>query len=300
MRHQLVLFFNEDYSKNVPVLERLYGSRFSNRMYIVPDHHSRFERDYRSRRDNYRTVNRRDRLFCKARRFVGKTNLHELEAGAGNEQIARVTGFKYYLQDYFWQARRSLIASDADWYWFVSDDVLIHPGINEGNILDRLVNSVDAKSLICQPHYAREEWVDKFHGSLNGVVATLRGCKLYPNDIRPFDLRVDPIETGKKTERIIAGYSDFFGCRRDLLEAALSAYHKLAVKKIFVEVAIPNSLLTLDPESAFLNNFEWDYSRERGSLERVKAYLDSPDGGAFYHPAKISQLGAARFIEAVL
>ncbi|MEZ5582529.1 MAG: hypothetical protein R3F37_07030 [Candidatus Competibacteraceae bacterium] len=169
------MFFNEDYSKNIPILQQLYSSRFKRISYIAPDHYAQLGRWYRYPGKSFHIANGVDRLINRTRRLLGRRNRHEYcppenPSTALVSMITRVIGFKYYFQDFFWQARRMLLASNAEWFWFVADDLLLNPEIDECNISDFFRSETDSRSVICEPYCRSDEWVNWFQGSSDAVI----------------------------------------------------------------------------------------------------------------------------------
>ena len=292
-RHALVLCFNEDYTKNLEKLKSIYEHRFSQVVCIAPDHYSGLDRWYkRPANPKYAIVNGADIIINRLRRAKGRRNTHEAESPAPIE-IWRVHGFKYYFQDYFWQVKDKLLDLQSDWYWFVADDLLLHPTLNEDNICSNLIRDPCSKSAICKPVFARDAWINWFHGSIDRVVESLRACGTYPLDHCQYDLPACPLGDQTESGRVISGCADFFGCHRDILTSALKRFHGLAKRKVFVEAAIPNTFLAIDPHCSFVESYEWDFADDRGSERKIEAFLSSAGGPIFYHPFKLSMLKEA-------
>lgn len=293
--HHLILFFNEDYSKNIPILKQLYGSRFGQISYIVPDHYARLDRWYRYPGKSFRLANGCDRLVNRARRLLGRRNQHEFHPPVRGRlaewpAIARVIGFKYYFQDFFWQARRLLLASGAEWFWFVADDLLLNPKINERNILEFFDLREGSRSVICEPYCRSDEWVNWFQGSSDRVIEKLRSVGVYAANFSARTFPDDPHLAGPNQRRVLGGCADFFGCHRDLLVRVLDTFHALALRKVFVEIAIPNVLLSLDKNPTLISGFEWEFDTGRGNSERIRNFIANPGNKAFYHPVKFGIL----------
>jgi hypothetical protein len=289
-KHALVIFFNQDYSINIPLLHSIYGNRFSKIIYIVPDHCSRFEKLYKKHGKSYRYVNAVDKIFNRLRRVLSKTNQYELPGNKNSYNIVNVTGFKYYFHDFFWQARRQLFDLEFTWYWFVADDLLLNPILNENNIDNILIYNKKSKSVICQPHYARDEWVDIFHISTDTLVKHLRRADAYPLDFREYNLPKDPHKPGPSRQKIIAGSADFFGVNVEILKEVLKKCHNLALKKVFVEAALPNILLSQDPQCSIIKSYIWDFEEDRGAQEKIMKFISNPGDSIFYHPVKLSTI----------
>jgi hypothetical protein len=288
-RHALVLCFNEDYTKYVDKLMVIYKARFSQVTCIAPDHYGQLERYYRyPGYPSYAVVNGADRTINRCRRVLGRRNLHEAEFPTSID-VWRVQGFKHYFHDFFWQVRKKLVDLRADWYWFVADDLLLHPNLNEENV-GSLIHGAQSRSVICKPVFARDDWSAWFHGSVDHVVESLRACETYPLDAKDYDFPDDPIRQGRNSHRIISACADFFGCHREMLLPVLERFHRLAKRKVFVEVAVPNTILCLDPHASYLDSYQWDFAEDRGSERKIAAFVASGGKHLFYHPAKLSTL----------
>ena len=291
MTHHLVLFFNEDYTKNIPVLERVYGGRFGQISYIVPDHYARLERWYRYPGRCFRLANGCDRIVNHARRLLGRRNAHEHPRAHCRSDVAKVIGFKYYFQDFFWQARDALLASSAEWFWFVADDLLLNPVIEQRNILDFFKVAPASRSVICEPYCRSDEWVNWFQGSSDAVIGKLRAVGTFAGDHGDWTFPDDPHLGGPNQRRVYGGCADFFGCHRDLLGRALVAFHALALRKVFVEIAVLNVFLALDRNPTLATGFTWEFDAGRGNGDRIRNFIDTPGDRAFYHPVKFGLLG---------
>jgi len=287
MKNALIIFFNTDFSKNIPILEQIYGPRFSNILYIVPDHSSRLRQQYDDHKIPYAQVNKKDRLLNKARRLAGKKNAHELTDKSFNSKIERVIGFQYFFQDYFWQARKRILAMDAQWYWFVSDDVFINPAFNEQNILDVLSSNKDL-SFISAPHHPSNAWINWFQGSTEQAVNKLKQTDCLPIEFTNLDFQNDVNQPGPYEKSVVAGCSDIFAIHKSRISKFLDYCHQTALEKIFVELAIPNILLTHCSAVSFVNDYVWDFDMNRGDWAKVERFLNSEK--FYYHPVKLSLL----------
>jgi hypothetical protein len=296
-RNALVIFFNQDYSLNIPRLQSLYGNRFSKIIYIVPDHYSGLEKLYRKHDKSFRYINALDIVINRFRRALGKKNRHELADHKEFYNIVNVTGFRYYFHDFFWQARRQIVELESDWYWFVADDLLLNPVLNENNIENILLQNRNSHSVICQPHYARDEWIKYFHRSGDTLINYLRLAKAYPLDFRQYNLPRDPHKPGPSQNNVIAGCADFFGVNSIILHEVLRKCHSMAMKKVFVEVALPNILLAQDPGCTITKSYIWDFNEDRGAEETIMTFITDPGHRIFYHPVKLSTMRPAFFEE---
>ncbi len=91
----LVCVFNHRFENNIVKLKKIYGNRFSLMRFLVPF---------------YR--------------------------GEENEEIIPVYESSYYFGGFFIQALEKLMALDADYYLFAADDLILNPQINEENFRD--------------------------------------------------------------------------------------------------------------------------------------------------------------------
>ncbi len=287
MNNALIIFFNTDFSKNIPALEQIYGPRFSDILYIVPDHSSKLRSDYLNPAIAYKQVNNKDTLINKTRRLSGKKNEHEIVDHSYKEKIERVVGFQYFFQDYFWQARKRILAMDAQWYWFVSDDVLINPSINQGNIHTALERD-NSRSLITQPHHPSTEWITWFQASKNVAAEKLQSVNCFADRKPEFAIGFDKNKPGPYEETLVAGCADLFAIHHSKISDFLNYCHQTALKKIFVELAIPNILLCHCYPLAVINDYIWDFSPNRGEWDKVTEFLKTDS--YYYHPVKLSIL----------
>ncbi len=287
MNNALIIFFNTDFSKNIPALERIYGSRFADILYIVPDHVSRLRAPYFNPDVSYQWVNNLDKGLNRARRVLGKTNRFELTDTSYQQKIVRITGIQYFFQDYFWQARKCIAEMNAQWYWFVSDDVLINQYYNEKNIDSILAQQTD-QSIIAAPHHPSTAWVDWFQKSTDSAVDKLRLCQCYPDNIESLSFENDSKNTGPYQENILAGCADIFAIHHSKLELFFELCHLTALAKLFVELAIPNILLSHCSPVTFVNDYVWDFEFDKGNWDKIEKFLVSDS--FFYHPVKLSML----------
>jgi hypothetical protein len=90
----LIIIYNHRYEQNIPVLESIYGPRFSDIYHLMPF--------YTGRRQN----------------------------------VISVYENSYHFQGYVAQGFRDYWRADFTHYFFVADDLLLHPSINEDNFID--------------------------------------------------------------------------------------------------------------------------------------------------------------------
>ena len=92
----LIIIFNHKYNKNIPLIDELYGKRFSDIVYIVP--------------------------------FYKKGELDDKRY-----EIISVYETSYSFQGYIAQAYSELEKHEASHYLFIGDDLILHPDIDERN-----------------------------------------------------------------------------------------------------------------------------------------------------------------------
>lgn len=98
MNVKLVVVFNHRFDGNIPILNRLYAGRFSSVNYLVP--------------------------FYNGKKLVG-----------GN-RIIPVYDSSYQFNGFFAQGFDEFYDEDADYYFFVGDDVLLKPEVNENTVFE--------------------------------------------------------------------------------------------------------------------------------------------------------------------
>ncbi|SHN09787.1 hypothetical protein [Polaribacter sp. KT 15] len=92
----LIIIYNHQYNKNIEVLDKLYGDRFSNIFHLVP--------------------------FYKGTK----------------ENVISVYENSYYFQGYVSQGLSSFFKDEYVHYFFIGDDLLLNPKINESNYTENL------------------------------------------------------------------------------------------------------------------------------------------------------------------
>ena len=97
----LSIIFNHKYNNNIPLLEKIYGNRFSTIFYIVP-------------------------FF------------NEAVKGIGEDRIIPVYETSYCFQGYIAQASSRIKSKEYTHYIFIGDDQLLNPCLNENNIIDEM------------------------------------------------------------------------------------------------------------------------------------------------------------------
>lgn len=285
MSSRLVVIFNEDYSRNIPVLEEIYGTRFKDRVYIVPDHFSRLESLYQKNKVPRQLLWTAERVAHKLRRLLGKRNRHEVPARESPKSLIRVVGNKWYFQHFISQARNLIQSDHAEWYWFIGDDVLLNPAIDESNILNFLSVPDDARAVLCRPEQKTDRWVSWFQRSANECRSLLHNL----DNRYGTGLGEQPIESMPA----FGACADFFGIHREILSNTLNAFELSARLGLFVEIAVPAILGVIENAPCFIGRYTWDFDSDRGTGEKLEAFWSDPEH-VFYHPCKLSDSKVAR------
>ena len=122
MKSALVIIFNQDFSKNIPKLETLYGGRFSHIIYLVPDHSSRVDKFYANHKIPQEFVKLADKAISTGRHLFQKRNpfgLNNSLKESVKERFYRVIGHQIYFYDFIKQASEHLLSLKVDWFWFI-------------------------------------------------------------------------------------------------------------------------------------------------------------------------------------
>lgn len=97
----LAIIFNHKYNKNIPLLEKIYGNRFSSIYYLVP-------------------------FFC------------EPADESYKDRIITVYETSYCFQGYIAQAYEKIHDKEFSHYIFIGDDQILNPRLNENNMIDEM------------------------------------------------------------------------------------------------------------------------------------------------------------------
>lgn len=284
MSSRLVVIFNEDYSRNIPVLEKIYGPRFKDRVYIVPDHFSRLEPLYQGSKVSRQLLWSGERIYHSLRRLIGRKNRHEVSAIDCPKSLIRIVGNKWYFQHFISQAREMILSNHAEWYWFLGDDVLLNPCIDESNILGFLSVPEGAKVVLCRPEPKPDGWVSWFQRSSDECRGLLRNL-----------LNAEGMEEAARnldSAPLFGACSDFFGVHREVLSRVCDAFERSARMGLFVEIAVPAILGVPENAPHFIDSYTWDFDSDRGSVPKLDAFWADP-AHVFYHPCKLSDRNVA-------
>lgn len=97
----LAIIFNHKYNQNIPILEKLYRTKFSSLYYIVPFYNE---------------------------------NIKNIE----QERIVPVYETSYCFQGYITQAYEKIKSKKYSHYIFIADDQILNPALNESTIIERM------------------------------------------------------------------------------------------------------------------------------------------------------------------
>jgi hypothetical protein len=297
MKSALVILFNQDFSKNIPKLEALYGGRFDEIVYLVPDHASRLHRAYERKDVPARPLLWLDRVWNAFRRLLRRRNAHELHRIAAEEigkRLIRVHGHQFYFHHFVAQAVGRLLALDVDWYWIVGDDAILHPRFDGAALarhfgLDETDEAPDA--VLCTPVVSRQDWLGRIEGSVDAARGRIRRALGDPApQVRRYGIAVE--EGAGDNRDVCVGCADFFGLSRGLLARFASAAERCFDEKLYVEVAVPNIVLAEAMRPRFFSDYLWKRLASPEEGRALVAELGGASTDVFAHPIKLSAIGA--------
>lgn len=298
MKAALVVIFNHKYNKNIPKLQKIYGQRFSNIIYLVP-------------------------FFC--------------EKDLNDYNIVPVFESSYTFQGYIAQAKKELKKLDVAHYLFIGDDVILNPQINENNYWNYMgVN--EEKSFITEMKSITEPlgryiWdeervydiISKFGSErfVNykneipsaqeafliaekyGVKNVIFNRKIYKNSkslksklkIKLLEINLDKITLNYP---IMAGYSDVIAIAKNDFVEFSRICGVFAAMGVFVEAAIPTAMMLSCKKIVDCDSL--DYQRgDMWGLDTKQKFFENYKGSyklliekwdpklLFVHPIKLSQ-----------
>lgn len=298
----LIIVYNHQYNKNIDILERIYKDRFSYIYHLVP--------------------------FYKGEK----------------ENVIPVYECSYHFQGYISQGLRSYFKEDYTHYFFVADDLVLNPIINEINYFEYL----NLKPNTCYiPGFItlhdRNVWWPRvgeaFRWSINfeGVEATdqLPDYETALQKFQQFDLSIKPLRfhqiwqtpnslkdfgmillrdrryflrylKSKLTKSkymlsypIVGSYSDIFVVSSESIKLFCHYCGVFAATELFVELAIPTSLVLSANEIVTENDLKlqgkalWT-KEEHQELEKYERSLKNllakfPTNYLYLHPIKLSK-----------
>lgn len=288
----LVVLFNQDFSRNIPALHDIYSNRFSEIVYLVPDHHSVLREAYTKSRIDPRVVYAADKVIKWLRTVLGRRNPYALDSAdqhAFRKSIIRVVGHQYYFYHFVVQAAERLLDSDANWFWFVGDDALINPYMDESTLWGLISDdsNYDYDAAICTPVIGSDSWLGRIGRDVNHLARSLnRALGSASAWARDYSLSAD--DGAHENQTIAVWCADFFGLSRELLIELVPLLRRCFHQKIFVEVALPNAVMSLTNRAVFLSNFSWQRVSTPDQHQLLMAvYLDDRTS-VFTHPIKLS------------
>lgn len=292
MKSALVILFNQDFSKNIPKLEQIYGGRFATIVYLTPDHYSRLHRCYTERPWPQWLPFLLDRGYSAIRRAIGKKNLYEaateIQTVLGT-RFLRVVGHQFHFYYFLVQAADALLALDVDWYWVVGDDALINPSLNEASLPLALGMTTQTDAVLCRPVIGSDAWIAKIAESVPIARRCLRAAL---GDYSPLQrgYAVKPEAGALKNTDIAVACADFFGVSKRCLQDVLPLWRRCFREKLYVEMAFPNSLLQVAGHPVFTDRFYWQRVADaKESIALVERFCDDPPY-IFVHPVKLSAI----------
>jgi len=298
----LIIIYNHQYNKNIDILEQIYKDRFSNIYHLVPFYNGE------------------------------------------KQNVIPVYECSYYFQGYLSQGFKSYFKEDYTHYFFVADDLLLNPIINEINYSEHLkLNSNTCFIPGFITLHARSEWWmrvgDAFRWSIDfsGVEAKnqLPDYEKALKKFQQFDLTIKPLRfnqiwktpssmkdfckiifrdrryflyylKNKFTKKgyslsypIVGSYSDIFVVSSESIKLFCHYCGVFAATKLFVEVALPTSLVLSAKEIVTENDLKlqgkalWTKEQHQ-ELEKYENSLKQllvkfPTNYLYLHPIKLSK-----------
>lgn len=297
----LIIIYNHQYNKNIEILEQIYKDRFSNIYHLVPF-------------------------------YTGE-----------KKNVIPVYECSYNFQGYVAQGFKTYFKEEYIHYFFVADDLILNPVINEINYTQHLKLSTKTSFLpeIISLHKREDFWthvVGAFRWNINfpGVEAkdelpdystALQLFSKFGLEVKPFNYlqifkkqEFSGISNVKKmyyyllwrrrlfknknrefhlSYPLVSSYSDIFVISSDTIKKFSHYCGVFASTKLFVEVAIPTSLVLSAEEIVT----EKDLILQGGSLwtqeqyeildkyeEKLDVLLnDFPENLLYLHPIKLSK-----------
>ena len=302
MKVALIVIYNHQYNKNIDVIERIYKNRFSDIYHLVPFYNGE------------------------------------------KENVIPVYECSYYFQGYVSQGLRSYFKEKYSHYFFIADDMILNPLINENNYCDIFnlgANTSFIPGFITLHEtkywcYVKEafQWNKKVEG-----VEVSNMLPSYENAIDKFSkfgLTIKPFGFSKvwklsfglpftvslgvrrrfrffcqylKTKLrgksftlsypLASSYSDIFIVSAKSIKEFCHYCGVFAVTKLFVEVALPTSMVLSSDEIKMETDLDlqgkalWTY-KEYQELEKyenslTKLMTNFPSKYIYLHPIKLSK-----------
>jgi len=303
----LIIIYNHQYNKNIDVLERIYRDRFSNIYHLVPFYNGE------------------------------------------KQNVIPVYECSYYFQGYVAQGFKTYFKEDYTHYFFVADDLILNPIINERNYAEYL--KLSPNTCFIPEFYTLHdqiEWWGRVPDAYNWRIETpgvevqnqlpdyeeaMQKFKQFGFTIEPlhfsqiwkiptsfkdwvrpfasrkalkhgiFTLRYITSRLMKKTYPIsfplIGSYSDIFIISSDTIKQFCHYCGVFAATKLFVEVALPTSLVLSAKDIRNEKDLElqgkalWtaeDYKELERYGNSLKQLIHTfPENYLYLHPVKLSK-----------
>ncbi len=290
MKSALVVLFNQDYSKNIPKIERIYAGRFSCIVYLVPDYWSRLHRVYTNSYFPMSSVCALDRSFNSVRRFFGRCNPHELDKVTQKKldtRFQRVTGHQFFFYDFVRQAANYLLALDVEWFWVVGDDAILNPVLNESSLPQAVSMDGFTEAVICCPVISSDAWLKKIAGSVDSAQRRLESV-LGPLSVIHNRHCIEKEKGAVENTDVAVACADFFGISHQLLRELVPIWCRCMAKKLYVELTIPNSVLAVAESPVLTDRFFWIRTNDIHEGGRLLDRFREDPECIFVHPVKLS------------
>lgn len=297
----LIIIYNHQYNKNIEILEQIYKDRFSNIYHLIPF-------------------------------YTGD-----------KKNVIPVYECSYHFQGYVSQGFKSYFKDEYKHYFFVADDLILNPVINENNYTQYLKLNPNTSFLpeIISLHQRKDFWshvIGAFRWNINfpGVEAKnqlpdydtalqmfakfgleikpLRHLHLFKKQEFPGLLKIKKMKSYFLWERrlyknrnrefhlsypLVSAYSDIFVISAESIKKFSHYCGVFASTKLFVEVAVPTSLVLSSSEIVTEKDLKLQgkalWTKEQYQIldkyeERLNLLLnDFPEKHLYLHPIKLSK-----------
>ncbi|MCI0554984.1 MAG: hypothetical protein L0287_28890 [Anaerolineae bacterium] len=287
----LVVIFNQDFSRNVPKLESIYGRRFRDRYYLVPDYWSKLHLAYVNGSVPQQLVFAADLVISITRRAFGRKNpfgLTRAERCEYGSRLCRVCGHQFFFYHFLYQSAHRLLDLKANWYVIVGDDALLNPALDEESFQSFLGMNDEKYAVLCKPVVGSDQWITKIAGYVETASEKLRnvfGSVPVPGIQR---YSIAPDIGAEKNIAAVVSCADFFALRRDLFEALMPTWRHCFLERIYVEMAVPNAVLNLAKAPLITDKFVWQQTESHRQWKEVCKKMLSHPAYLFCHPVKLS------------
>jgi len=299
----LIIIYNHQYNKNIDILERIYKDRFSNIYHLVPFYNG------------------------------------------DKQNVIPVYESSYYFQGYIAQGYKSYFKEEYAHYFFVADDLLLNPTVNENNYSELLKLNSNTCFIpgFINLHDQIEWWPrvsEAFRWSIKcrgvEVENQLPDYEKALQKFQQFDLTIKPLHfnqiwktpsslksfckliltdkgyasgflKSKLKEKlyslsypIVGSYSDIFVVSSESIKLFCHYCGVFAATNLFVEVALPTSLVLSAKEIVTENDLKlqgkalWT-KKQYQELDKYgnslkKMLTEFPRNYLYLHPIKLSKL----------